>query len=359
MQKKDDIGWMFNAAGNLTLEAMQRYLEGSLGPGQVKAVEEHLDKNEFDREALDGLRKFPQARVTASVGRLNRRIGNHGAERRKISFWPYYGIAASVVLIAGIIGILNFMDGGEPEGLSQAITPEKQERKAEQKAASEKDSVEAEARPNTYKLVPPEGEPTEPANVTEIVTVELDVATDISELSQDEALPENSGGRPVIAMEDVVEAELEDRPSSKGEVAEVVIAEEVEVKITEVETAPVLSRQAAARSEDESVEGEVFMVVEQMPSFPGGDSAFADYFLRNLAYPEAARESGIQGTVYVSFIVKEDGSITNAEVLRGLGHGIDEEALKLIRQMPRWSPAMQRGKPVKVQMNLPLKFSLE
>lgn len=103
---------------------------------------------------------------------------------------------------------------------------------------------------------------------------------------------------------------------------------------------------------------EVFTMVEVPPQFPGGEEARVDYMVHAIKYPEEARKKGVQGTVYISFVIEEDGSITNAEVLRGIGGGCDEEALRVIREMPKWTPGKQKGKPVRVQFNMPIKFTL-
>lgn len=103
---------------------------------------------------------------------------------------------------------------------------------------------------------------------------------------------------------------------------------------------------------------EIFTVVEQMPQFPGGETAMYNYLSQNLIYPQVAKESGIQGRVYVTFVVETNGSLSDIRILRGIGGGCDEAALKAIRSMPRWVPGKQRGIPVRVQYNLPIKFSL-
>ncbi|MDD2964108.1 MAG: energy transducer TonB [Bacteroidales bacterium] len=103
---------------------------------------------------------------------------------------------------------------------------------------------------------------------------------------------------------------------------------------------------------------DVFQIVEEMPSFPGGDSARFAYLRNNINYPQTAREGRIQGTIYVTFVVERDGSITDIKILRGIGGGCDEEVIRLISMMPRWNPGRQRGKPVRVQFNMPIKYVL-
>lgn len=103
---------------------------------------------------------------------------------------------------------------------------------------------------------------------------------------------------------------------------------------------------------------EVFDVVENMPSPQGGMEGWTDYVSKNLIYPKTAQEKGVEGTVYVSFIVDEDGSLQNPKILRGIGSGADEEAMRLVANAPKWTPGQQRGKNVPVEMKVPIKFEL-
>lgn len=111
--------------------------------------------------------------------------------------------------------------------------------------------------------------------------------------------------------------------------------------------------------EEEVVEEQIFMVVESMPGFPGGEQALNKYLYENIKYPQMAKESGIQGRVFVTFVVEKNGEVTDVRVLRGIGGGCDEEAIRVVENMPKWTPGKQRGKPVRVQFNLPIKFTLQ
>ncbi len=111
--------------------------------------------------------------------------------------------------------------------------------------------------------------------------------------------------------------------------------------------------------EEEAVDEDViFTVVEDQPEFPGGEAARQRFLEENLRYPQMAREAGIQGTVFVTFVVETDGSVTDVRILRGIGGGCDEEAVRVVRMMPRWEPGRQRGQPVRVQFNMPIRFRL-
>jgi periplasmic protein TonB len=109
---------------------------------------------------------------------------------------------------------------------------------------------------------------------------------------------------------------------------------------------------------EEITEPDIFLVVEQQPSFPGGEAARLKYFGENIKYPQEAREMNIQGTVYVGFVVEPDGSISNVRILRGIGAGCDEEAMRIVSGMPVWNPGKQRGRAVRVQFNLGVRFTL-
>mgnify|MGYP000874302889 FL=1 len=106
-------------------------------------------------------------------------------------------------------------------------------------------------------------------------------------------------------------------------------------------------------------EPEYYISAEVMPTFPGGEEALIRYLISSIKYPSQAREANIQGIVYVDFIVEKDGSISNVSIRRGIGGGCDEEAVRVVKNMPSWSPGYQRTQPVRVQFNVPIKFTLK
>jgi protein TonB len=111
--------------------------------------------------------------------------------------------------------------------------------------------------------------------------------------------------------------------------------------------------------DEEVVEEEpIFIVVESAPGFPGGTAALMQFLTENIKYPIMAREANIQGTVFLSFIVSKTGEISDIAVLRGIGGGCDEEAVRVVGLMPEWEPGKQRGIAVNVRFTLPVKFIL-
>jgi TonB family protein len=106
-------------------------------------------------------------------------------------------------------------------------------------------------------------------------------------------------------------------------------------------------------------EVEVDVDVRTLPQFPGGDEAFMKYIEENLVYPEKAKEDSITGKVLVGFVVEADGSITNVEVIRSANKILDEEAVRVVKSMPKWIPGMQFDKPARTSYNLPITFKLD
>jgi TonB family protein len=105
--------------------------------------------------------------------------------------------------------------------------------------------------------------------------------------------------------------------------------------------------------------GEVYAVVEEQPTFPGGTDTFITYLGEHIKYPAAAARANVEGQVFVRFVITDQGQITRVKVLKGIGFGCDEEAARVVREMPRWIPARQNGKPVNIQYHLPIAFRLE
>ena len=135
--------------------------------------------------------------------------------------------------------------------------------------------------------------------------------------------------------------------------------ESIEVNTEETETEVVIAAPVEVPVEEEEEEV-VFVVVESMPEFPGGQQALFKYLSENVKYPVIAQENGIQGRVICQFVVNKDGSIVDVEVVRSGGDpSLDKEAVRVIKTMPKWKPGKQRGKPVRVKYTVPVNFKLQ
>jgi protein TonB len=102
----------------------------------------------------------------------------------------------------------------------------------------------------------------------------------------------------------------------------------------------------------------VFEKVEDMPEFPGGEQAMMDFVGKNVQYPKEAMEKEISGRVLVGFIVEKDGSVNEVKIVRGIGGGCDEEAVRVVKAMPKWKPGKEKGKPVRVSYMMPIFFNV-
>ena len=110
--------------------------------------------------------------------------------------------------------------------------------------------------------------------------------------------------------------------------------------------------------DDEPVDDAPVTFAQHMPSFPGGYEAFYKFLSKKIKYPAQARRMGIEGRVYVSFIVEKDGSLGQISVVKGMGAGLDEESLRVMNQVPKWNPGKQGHRPVRVKMTIPINFKL-
>lgn len=138
------------------------------------------------------------------------------------------------------------------------------------------------------------------------------------------------------------------------------IEEEIEVELDmEIEEEAIVEEIVISEAVIEEEEtDEIFTIVEDKAKYPGGDQAFYRYIATNLKYPETARRMGIEGRVYVSFVVEKDGSLTDVQAIKGIGAGCDEEAVRIVKASPNWNPAKQRGRPVRSRVIIPLIFTL-
>ena len=121
---------------------------------------------------------------------------------------------------------------------------------------------------------------------------------------------------------------------------------------------PAIVKQADVIEEPDAKK-ETFIIAEEMPSYPGGDADRQKFLADAIQYPQQALETGIQGTVYVQFVVDSKGNITDAKIMRGIGGGCDEEALRVVKMMPPWHPGKQNGIAVRVLYTMSVSFKLQ
>ena len=138
----------------------------------------------------------------------------------------------------------------------------------------------------------------------------------------------------------------------------IVIVEDIVEIVDEAKIETTESDEMVAIEIEEESDEEFFMVVENMPEFPGGDAGLMKYIQKNVKYPPIAKEYNITGKVYVSFIVDKSGSVTDVKIARGVDKSLDAEALRVVKSLPKYKPGKQRGKAVRVMFTIPINFTL-
>lgn len=177
------------------------------------------------------------------------------------------------------------------------------------------------------------------------------------------------GDRQIVEVEDFIPITVQEKPKpiERPQVAVQfeIVDDKEDVKDNFDIEATVDQKEAIPDYVPIDIEDEVIVepapirVAEVMPQFPGGDLKLLEFISKNIKYPQLARETGTQGRVYISFVIEPDGSISNVELLRGIGAGCDEEAMRVVKAMPKWLPGRQCGKAVRVMYNLPVNFKLQ
>jgi len=154
---------------------------------------------------------------------------------------------------------------------------------------------------------------------------------------------------PKIQQPEIIEVPDEEEIEEEIEV-------DLDVEITEDEAIEEIITEEAPEEEDVD---QVFTIVEQQAEFKGGMKKFLEYVGKKMKYPNMAMRIGVEGKVFVQFVVERDGTITNVQAIRGIGAGCDEEAMKVIRESPKWNPGKQRGRAVRVKVIIPITFRLK
>jgi TonB family protein len=385
---------LFTPSGCLTGDTMMLLVSGSLKGSDLASAQQHVFGCPLCADAADGLRMWlkenesadtisPSAKKTQASrqetlegkhtefrnpdthksrpqsefhtrtnilnDRIRQRLHTHAmvedAEKKRLSYKPFVwmAVAATIVLFIGGFGVVWMQNKLDAQKLAQ-------------ERADEMLMLESPAIPDTLSVVLPENRVVIAIKDKKLTGTKQQLAFNPPEIIDDSEIMDQD------ALNSTAEA-VAVQESGYVEVVEQSKEEPEVVSANKTATLPMgkNARSSAYKTENAQVvedQETVFTIVEEMPSFPGGETARNKYLAENLVYPKQATESGIEGTVFVSFIVDTKGNITEAKVLRGIGGGCDEEALRVIKLMPRWKPGRQNGKFVRVLFNMPLYFKL-
>jgi protein TonB len=199
---------------------------------------------------------------------------------------------------------------------------------------------------------------------------------DATQLGEAPSIKENAPPPPQVEAPPPLKATIKFLPpviKKDNEVAEEYIPTQQELKVVDAgkkteegnadgidySLIEVQQKQEVVEEKREEVKQQVYTFVEVMPQFPGGEDALLQYLFSNIKYPEIAKRAGVEGRVIATFVVGKNGEISDVSVVKNIGAGCDEEAIRVIRSMPRWKPGKQNGLPVSVRMSVPISFKLQ
>jgi TonB family protein len=397
---------LFTKSGCLTKEALKRHNDDALSDMEKDQVQGHLDSCELCSDALEGLQLMTDpGKLNSIVSEINDNLKVRHSESVEIdkikklksqSRLYYFAAAASILILIGVFSYFRFYYQNQNSEISVLSEKPKNELVEDIKFTTE-ESIEDEVSQQVVK----ESKPISPVDMVQDKTDKP--VEKIDEISIAEVEPEQEIAIESISVEDSEEETIVDPLNevvmgksntigisekqtqnvvdgisiseyvldSGGNTSEdKITSEEVQNSSTQARMQPTMAKKGRSALSTESKSTinpeslsdstlNVFTVVDTQPEYPGGMEALDKHLLENISYPDSAKNLGIQGTVFVSFIVKKSGKVDNAKVVRGIGGGCDEEALRIVKSMPEWIPGEQRGKPVNTEIVLPIKFKLD
>lgn len=374
----------------ISQDVMIKYINGELDGRMMNRIERHLSVCPMCADEMEGLQQLDNPEEIKAISEdLNSQIDHKIYKKeRKIRVAYIARVAAVLVLVMSVsVLVIYFLNINRNDNfLSENTHLEQAEEELPQGIASMqgeeilKEEIDLEEKTIVKDAIPKSPPPApEVVDNIEILEDDIEIAAEISTedfafvadetiaLEGREEIPVTqqesvviSGG---VAQQQPVSASSKGPESMKREkaVSEIIYVYDSDEEADSTALGAGDDNHIAMNfaEEEEVVEEEVFVMVEQMPYFTdsNGDD-FNTYLLKNRRYPEEAAENGIQGKVYVEFFVERDGSISNVKVIRGVDPMLDKEAVRLVESCPRWKPGMQRGRPVRVKMSVPITFEI-
>ncbi len=345
----------FNESGCLTLEALEKYLNNELDGDDFKIINNHLKECELCSDALEGLELVKdKEKLNSMISEINENLnsklksGNNVRKMRSDKLF-YYSAAAVIIILFGLFSYFKFgMKKNSAEmplyaGNSKVEMPlPKLDIKPGKKIAKQKESGNIENEKLQYITIN-----IKDIELDDLADEELEISLEndkpISKTSENKEMPDADDGYLIDMVVINSDANIGSGPSAPpGHIL------------------PDNEQDKTKRDLSEKVDviNKEFTVVETMPGFPGGETGLRNYLKQNLKYPHRAREKGVEGKIYISFIINTSGQVTNVEVLKGIDPECDEEAVRIVKGMPEWEPGRQQGKPVNVRFVLPIYFKL-
>lgn len=335
-------------------DKMVAFLKGELEDYERRAMEKLIDDDPFLRDALEGIKMSGLANTEKVVHRLHKKTDILTGERKPVTIsLRARNLAMAAMLLVFLTAgwyIATQLDFNTGSQTAQEYLPEM----SVETQTNDPDAMSQQAD-NTLNEVSQskqdEGEKY-PAIQKEMKKQEVTLPEPVESVSNYEVQEDLATGKDTRK-------------------------ETYDFSDTQVTSVPASAEKRSVKMEDDSADEEfmvtdaylsgtpasesdaIFITVEVMPQYPGGDKAMQEFIRKELRYPAAAKDASIQGTVYVNFVVDATGEVGNIKLIRGIGGGCDEEAMKMVSKMPKWKPGRQNGKNVPVSMTIPVQFKLQ
>ncbi len=368
------INKIFTQSGCLTLVALEKYSSGDLPIKDQKIIQAHLDKCNLCADALEGFELLPDKEnsnktITEINKSLNEKLLKENTKDLSSIFSGklfYFSAAASILILIGVLFYLNFSANRLNPNFSNYTIPQDIEMPLPPTAQKDvwknthlNDVVGQEKADHLEEKQIVKPEKSEKLNYIKI---------NISDIEEEPFVDEELE----ISMDIDVAGFVEKNKGKKQNNNESFLMEMIMVNNgsnkkggpSAPEQYPYFNHEqnlqdkTVSTNEEINQQETIFTIVETMPQFPGGETGLREYLQNNLSYPPKARKAGTEGKVYVSFVVNSSGKVMDANVLKGVGAGCDEMALRAIERMPLWKPATQQGKAVSVRFVVPIFFNL-
>ena len=385
---------IFTPSGCLSLEALKRYQSKALSADELNLVEDHINTCELCADASEGINQMSDKnKLESIVSEINNNL-KKGLKEEEISSKPavfltqnrimYVAAAASIIILVGLFSYFQFfMNQAEQLGLAEEIKQNKElpvpSPKAEQITTEEyileKEEIRKSSKSNASKTAVIKQEKQTVATKESLQEKGADYRPPMEKIKSADSgtkafsITEKNSQK----QDEIWENESRDIASTQPieyYISGITISEEFDDEFG-IETSTEnqdeglaknkISRKGKGTKENEKQyqnKNHFFEAVSQNPEFPGGQIGLFKYLEENLKYPVVAKKLKIQGSVLVSFIVEENGQISSVKMLRGIGGGCDEEAVRVISEMPTWKPAEKDGKGERILFKMPIAFRL-
>jgi TonB family protein len=373
MKKTGKINKLFLPDGCLTGFALEHFLAGDLNKSNRQLVEQHLATCEMCRDAVEGYRSEHiqvilddlNEKIQSRITNVNKNKIDDTLTHRKII--PYISLAASLILLVGLFFMFRKITNMHTKLIAEQKEEQVTTSPAEKKVMHEKKTMVPKEK-NTPPAISGQKVITKGNGNLELKkpATEVPVAPGRKSASEQQIVSESIQSQSLKVLNDV-ETESSDKiivtaKTSGNAMATPALAKKEKLsqqeKIQQMTNKNISSYQEVFNAE--AAEEPVFVVVENQPSFEGGDlNTFVAYIQKHLKYPPEAAQSGIEGKIFISFIVDSTGNVADIRVLRGVDSLLDKEAVRVISHSPQWKPGFQRGKPVNVQFTVPVNFKLD